>query len=595
MNTNQAKQVFDADGVKRWLGENEGTTKLEANTAEAVFRRLQTPDSPLSIEILAKLARFHGVAGNQERALAIADEMAKRDDLKGVECFTAAAIYQAAGMLTKSMEMLIIKNYRDGYSYVGEEDVSGFDPAQEWHGYNQKQAEHVALAMIEVVGQAPDRKEAIQNLALWLREAGNKDENVYGRIVIPAAILTELLSYEPNEWMSSDSIMSDLREAAPDLAIHMVKERNSIWYCGPSLAGESNRKSRSLLCEIGFNFNFKSHIITASTAKQWSGFNWTAASITGNKLIGTYEHQGVRPKHRRADVDSWDVLVFGRLHQHYGNLLRACEIYKMEFFRKPPNVTRLSNDVLFYYTLLLKAQDVDLAWLEYQSHPMDYVVTEPYYLDVRILFARKFIEKGSRASARGLLNSVRELKTTLYHKDRAADIVALLALCTVQEEVPMPHCELNSSLMDTEEEEMPVIKNVLARAPKPAPAQPTATKSAAPKPSKTPGCANPETEQPDNTTRERLRLLIEPDEYNAIEKLALRFKRPEIVLRCICRILVDNPSRFRSGTFSWRKFSSEISGLHKKDEPLEDNFIEELILDMLLRKRLAGDPLPLEG
>jgi hypothetical protein len=222
---------------------------------------------------------------------------------------------------------------------------------------------------------------------------------------------------------------------------------------------------------------------------------------------------------------------------------------------------------------------------------MDYVVTQPYYLDVWILFARKFIEKGSRATATGLLNSVRELETTLHHKDRAADIVALLALCTVQEEeVPMPHCEVNSALMDAEEEEIPVIKNVLARAPKPAPAQPTATKSAAPKPSKTLGCANPETEQPDNTTRERLRLLIEPDEYNAIEKLALRFKRPEIVLRCICRILVDNPSRFRSGTFSWRKFSSEISGLHKKDEPLEDNFIEELILDMLLPKKWKSMP-----
>jgi hypothetical protein len=136
---------------------------------------------------------------------------------------------------------------------------------------------------------------------------------------------------------------------------------------------------------------------------------------------------------------------------------------------------------------------------------MDYVVTQPYYLDVRILFARKFIERGSRATATGLLNSVRELETTLYHKDRAADIVALLALCTRQEEaVPMPYCAPNTALMsvDDDGDEKPRPKIVHARTPKSAPAQPFSTKSEAPNPNKIQEYAGPENEQPDIETRD---------------------------------------------------------------------------------------------
>jgi len=98
-------------------------------------------------------------------------------------------------------------------------------------------------------------------------------------------------------------------------------------------------------------------------------------------------------------------------------------------------------------------------------------------------------------------------------------------------------------------------------------------------------CTKPENTPIKINIRDRLRLLVEPEDYAAIEQLALRFKNPEMALRCIWKILVNNPGRFRSSTFSWIKFSEEIRRRYPQRAPIENDYIKVLILNPLLPKK----------
>ncbi len=109
--------------------------------------------------------------------------------------------------------------------------------------------------------------------------------------------------------------------------------------------------------------------------------------------------------------------------------------------------------------------------------------------------------------------------------------------------------------------------------------------SATPGSSQKQACAKPENTPIKINIRDRLRVLVEPDDYDAIEKLALRFKNPDMALRCIWKILVNNPGRFRSSTFSWIKFSEEIRRRYPQRAPIKNDYIKVLILNPLLPKK----------
>ena len=65
--------------------------------------------------------------------------------------------------------------------------------------------------------------------------------------------------------------MEEVQEAIatriPDLAEYLQSDREWLWYCGPSLAGEGNKPIREALKEIGFRFTPGGHLMPDGETK----------------------------------------------------------------------------------------------------------------------------------------------------------------------------------------------------------------------------------------------------------------------------------------------------------------------------------------
>lgn len=55
--------------------------------------------------------------------------------------------------------------------------------------------------------------------------------------------------------------MAQVQARLPALVPHMYLDGAWVWYCGPSLAGESNKPTRETLKELGFRFAFSGHVM----------------------------------------------------------------------------------------------------------------------------------------------------------------------------------------------------------------------------------------------------------------------------------------------------------------------------------------------
>ena len=80
MNNNITDTAFHAKLIRAGFRER-SITVLEANLVESVFRRGKEPGDSPSVEVLIELLELHALAGNRDRALAIADEIAGRSNL----------------------------------------------------------------------------------------------------------------------------------------------------------------------------------------------------------------------------------------------------------------------------------------------------------------------------------------------------------------------------------------------------------------------------------------------------------------------------------------------------------------------------------
>ena len=60
---------------------------------------------------------------------------------------------------------------------------------------------------------------------------------------------------------SPEDVMALVNERIPHLVERMFMDREWIWYCGPSLAGEDNKATREALKEFGFRYAMKPHLM----------------------------------------------------------------------------------------------------------------------------------------------------------------------------------------------------------------------------------------------------------------------------------------------------------------------------------------------
>jgi len=58
-----------------------------------------------------------------------------------------------------------------------------------------------------------------------------------------------------------DEVMTQMQARLPALVPHMFLDGAWVWYCGPSLAGETNKPTRETLKEMGFRFAFSGHVM----------------------------------------------------------------------------------------------------------------------------------------------------------------------------------------------------------------------------------------------------------------------------------------------------------------------------------------------
>jgi hypothetical protein len=416
---------IDIELIKDWF-DRPSPEEMERVDAEIANRDRQPESPPLSVYALGHLALFHAFEGKRERALEMIDELAGRPDLGSWDHDAIMIVYQAAGVLDKSKRALVANTYRRGHSIITPENACFGAEVEE------SVAEYVAQAIIELIDTAPTRKEALVGLAEWLCLAENNDEKVYNRLVIPLPLIVELLRFDPNEWIMGHEIMALVQKRAPDLLPHLVKYGEQIWYCGPSLADTDQHKNRAILKDVGFTEQAAGPALD-ETARRWCIYekSWSYKAKLIN-AVGTWAHTCVRPKAMRNNEDEGDLfefIWFGRLHEKFGSLSRACELYKEAFFAHAPNSTTCTRSMLDYYTLLLKFQDIEFVWAEYKTVQLHYYPDQPYYLDLKLLFARKFIEKGCMRTAKEILDDLLGETITVNFREKAKEVIGLMALC----------------------------------------------------------------------------------------------------------------------------------------------------------------------
>lgn len=65
----------------------------------------------------------------------------------------------------------------------------------------------------------------------------------------------------PRPRLPIDEVMAQLQAKLPALVLHMFLDGEWVWYCGPSLAGDTNKPTRETLKEMGFRFAFNGHVM----------------------------------------------------------------------------------------------------------------------------------------------------------------------------------------------------------------------------------------------------------------------------------------------------------------------------------------------
>ncbi len=93
--------------------------------------------------------------------------------------------------------------------------------------------------------------------------------------------------------------MQQVYEEAPRLIEHMYVDRDWIWYCGPSLQGESNRSTREAIKEIGFRFSPGGHLMPDGVTRGTWGHSCQRPMFPKRK--------GARPK-TETEVPSLEAL-----------------------------------------------------------------------------------------------------------------------------------------------------------------------------------------------------------------------------------------------------------------------------------------------
>ena len=66
-------------------------------------------------------------------------------------------------------------------------------------------------------------------------------------------------------------VLADVEKHLPALVAHCYVDRDWLWYCGPSLAGDHNKATRETLSALGFRYAPKGHTMQdGATVGSWS-------------------------------------------------------------------------------------------------------------------------------------------------------------------------------------------------------------------------------------------------------------------------------------------------------------------------------------
>ena len=88
-----------------------------------------------------------------------------------------------------------------------------------------------------------------------------------------------------------EEVMADLAQHLPAVAEHCYMDRSWIWYCGPSLAGDTNKPTRETLSALGFRYAPKGH------------------TMQDGQTVGTWSHSCDQPRKR----------IFRGRHNHHNH------------------------------------------------------------------------------------------------------------------------------------------------------------------------------------------------------------------------------------------------------------------------------------
>jgi len=85
----------------------------------------------------------------------------------------------------------------------------------------------------------------------------------------------------PAGCMTQQEVMGQMARHTPTLTQHVYVDRDWLWYCGPSLAGDGNKPTREALNLIGFRYSKRGHL------------------MSDKKTVGKWGHSCTQPTFRR--------------------------------------------------------------------------------------------------------------------------------------------------------------------------------------------------------------------------------------------------------------------------------------------------------
>jgi hypothetical protein len=91
------------------------------------------------------------------------------------------------------------------------------------------------------------------------------------------------------ERLSPEALMERIGQALPQIAEHFVRDRDWIWYVGPSLQGEP--VFRQIMKALSFRFAEKGHTISSPMSETIRVGSWGCSCLrpTKNKRRGGYK------------------------------------------------------------------------------------------------------------------------------------------------------------------------------------------------------------------------------------------------------------------------------------------------------------------